>query len=498
MPKKKGTNRNRKNQEENKSKVQKEHKNLASLKRQGVNLSEIGDGSLTVDRPLTTRTQRSAPARQTRTDDRPTSRRDVSQMGKVPRKTRPIQDDVDARLDEDQIAADLAAEQEDFDSQNEDFDADLNAYLFTNQAQAEQQAEIERQAEEARKAKEEAEQKAEEARKAKEEKDRQDEEARKAKEEAERKAEEARKAKEEKDRQDEEARKAKEEAEQKAEEARKAKEKAEQKAEEARKAKEAAEQKAEAERQAQEQLAKNDLRQRISSHATASADWLLLTVPQRDAIVDAAYQAAFLSDQQRKQILLNARPKKGTATEKDAAAQTKLAQTIQSRTTNAINKAMDEVKRVAKPARDAQRQAKLVQDQNLLRNYINGLPGPQNNANVKAILLRAIDQFSFSNHAYGTAISKAYPADDIKQAALQWNDMQTRVNSPIHPIQVVANMHVPGGAQTDLKWKDRGKNWERTKNLVAEVDGVKNNIHLYTTGGWQVSKSQPKPKDYSD
>ena len=52
-------------------------------------------------------------------------------------------------------------------------------------------------------------------------------------------------------------------------------------------------------------------------------------------------------------------------------------------------------------------------------------------------------------------------------------------------LKVVSNLHSPGWQDQVVTYKQRGKKLERTRNLIAFVDGVKSNVHVHPPGGWQ-------------
>ncbi len=238
--------------------------------------------------------------------------------------------------------------------------------------------------------------------------------------------------------------------------------------------------------------------------ARVPTKWAQLSPDEQTAVMTDAMTTALPSEQKLKNVAKTA-TKRGDKNREAKAAQ-KVEEYKVRAVQDAIDAAVPRVETLAAQATVRANQAKLESDKNFLTFYIESLPVT---AAIKSILVKAVALLNLSNAAFGEMISGAQTESDISAAAVQWVGMQNHVTDQRKKVpnaegamidnprlgqavalKIVTNMHVPGGATTILDWKDRGSNWEKTKNLVCIVDTTKNNIHVHTTGGWQKPKSK--------
>jgi hypothetical protein len=149
---------------------------------------------------------------------------------------------------------------------------------------------------------------------------------------------------------------------------------------------------------------------------------------------------------------------------------------------------------LAKAATRAQKEADLQSDKVWLNRGVDALNA---SAEIKEMFKAAIVLHRKSDDSYGLTIPKAYPETTIVEACRRWGLLEnvevidptaavanTRVRVG-DKLKVVSNLHSPGWQQQEVAYKPRGKNLERTRNLIAIVDGSKSNVHVHPPGGWQ-------------
>ncbi len=149
---------------------------------------------------------------------------------------------------------------------------------------------------------------------------------------------------------------------------------------------------------------------------------------------------------------------------------------------------------LAKAAIRAEKDANLQDDKAWLNRAVDAL---QASAEIKEIFRAAIAFHRYGDDSYGLTIEKAYSVSTIVEACWQWGVLQkTQVTDPAaavanrrvpveNKLKVMSNLHSPGWQETEIKWKPRGENSERTRNLIALVDGLKSNVHVHPPGGWK-------------
>ena len=148
-------------------------------------------------------------------------------------------------------------------------------------------------------------------------------------------------------------------------------------------------------------------------------------------------------------------------------------------------KAKKDAEELIKAVVRAEQEAQLTADKVLLKQGVTklGLTG-----DVLEIVTKAIDAHKKSDDSYGFTIEKAYPVPAILEACRQWGLIaRQRVDGTqiSDKLKIISNLHSPGYDKTTIDWKQRGKNLERTRNLIALVDGLKSNVHVHTSGGWK-------------
>jgi hypothetical protein len=116
---------------------------------------------------------------------------------------------------------------------------------------------------------------------------------------------------------------------------------------------------------------------------------------------------------------------------------------------------------------------------------------------ISEMFKAAIALHKKSDDSYGLTISKAYPEATIVTACRQWGSLEeTQVIDPTattpntrvrvkDKLKVIKDLHSPGRQFDTVEYKQRGKFLERTRNLIAVVDGLKSNVHVHPPGGWQ-------------
>ena len=147
--------------------------------------------------------------------------------------------------------------------------------------------------------------------------------------------------------------------------------------------------------------------------------------------------------------------------------------------------AKKDAEELVKAAVRAEQETLLKADKDLLKQGVTalGLSG-----DVLEIVTKAIDAHKKSDDSYGFTIDKAYPLASILEACRQWGLIArqrvdgTQISSKL---KIISNLHSPGYDKDTIEWKPRGKYLERTRNLIALVGGLKSNVHVHTTGGWQ-------------
>jgi hypothetical protein len=252
----------------------------------------------------------------------------------------------------------------------------------------------------------------------------------------------------------------------------------------------------------------SSLRKRLEA---TSGDWPKLNEQDQATVIAEGMKTAIPSAEKLAEVSEGARRgrKKGKV-DKEAKARQAVEEYKASAVSRAAQAVLKLIETLAKQAEDRKREANLAFDKEILRLYIGTLG---ESVAVKSILVDAVNLLNLSNAAFGEAIPRGLNEADIKQAAYRWNGMDGRVKdrrarvpdgeggTKVNPdrgqsitLKIVTNMHVPGGANKDLEWKDRGLNWEKTKNLVCDVRPATNNIHLHMAGTWQKSKAQYKTR----
>ncbi len=143
---------------------------------------------------------------------------------------------------------------------------------------------------------------------------------------------------------------------------------------------------------------------------------------------------------------------------------------------------------LAKAVIRAEREAALQADKVWLNRAVDAMTA---SAEIKEMFKAAIALHRKSDDSYGLTVEKAYPVATILQACQLWGRLQkTRVTDPgaavpntrvtvQDKLKVMSNLHSPGWQEEEIKFKQRGRNDERTRNLIAVVDGLKSNVHVH-------------------
>lgn len=97
------------------------------------------------------------------------------------------------------------------------------------------------------------------------------------------------------------------------------------------------------------------------------------------------------------------------------------------------------------------------------------------------ILNRAVALVGFGSR-FDEVIQKAYSVPAIVEACRAWGRL-SRLAPRGFQFQLLTELHSPGWQDDDIKWKQRGPQQERTRNLVLKVQGRTANIHVHPTGG---------------
>ena len=150
---------------------------------------------------------------------------------------------------------------------------------------------------------------------------------------------------------------------------------------------------------------------------------------------------------------------------------------------------------LAKAAIRVEKEADLQADRVWLNRGVDALGAP---APIAEMFKAAIALHKKSDDSFGLTIEKAYPEATIVQACRLWNGGGIENAQVIDPtaagpnnrvrvkdkLKIVSNLHSPGSQGQTVEFKQRGKKLERTRNLIAVVDGLKSNVHVHPPGGW--------------
>jgi hypothetical protein len=246
------------------------------------------------------------------------------------------------------------------------------------------------------------------------------------------------------------------------------------------------------------------LRDRLAT----SARWAQLSQADQETVISEGMKTAIPSKEKLREEFRNAKRRVKT----EAKANKKVEEYKARAVALAAEEVLPLIEKLAKQAEERGNKEKLAFDKEILRLYITSL---SSSATVKRILLEAVMLLNLSNAAYGESIAEGLSEDVIRDVASRWDKMQSRVTDqrPQVPdeegrmkdnpdrgqaikLKIVKKMRVPGGATTPPQWKDRGPNWEKTKNLICDVHPATNNIHLHLRGvsKWPKSRGAP-PND---
>ncbi|MBE2317194.1 hypothetical protein DVA67_014525 [Solirubrobacter sp. CPCC 204708] len=127
----------------------------------------------------------------------------------------------------------------------------------------------------------------------------------------------------------------------------------------------------------------------------------------------------------------------------------------------------------------------LRDDKTLLKEAVAGMGL---SAEIQEIFNKAIDLHRKSDDSYGQMIDKGFSVPTIVQACRQWGLIgrrRVRGDTVDNQLKIMSNLHSPGYQHDTIEFKQRGTHDERTRNLIAMVDGVKSNVHLHPTGEWR-------------
>lgn len=180
------------------------------------------------------------------------------------------------------------------------------------------------------------------------------------------------------------------------------------------------------------------------------------------------------------------------ASERLEKAKAQLPGMLKTRLDDAIEAAYNVAKAIVDKVEQQQAKADLQADKDLLKAAViaRGASG-----GTAELLNRVIGMMTLAS---GTteSIDKRYERADITAAITHWRKLGDTVvagSTVFSQTTLITALWSPGAAD-DFSWKDRGQNYERTKNFMATVGKHTVNIHVHPPGKWSHPKSQGYPK----
>jgi hypothetical protein len=119
-------------------------------------------------------------------------------------------------------------------------------------------------------------------------------------------------------------------------------------------------------------------------------------------------------------------------------------------------------------------------DKEILVDWVTDNTGGQ----VQAILLAVLAAHTIGS-GFDATVTKKYRASDIMDAHDTWWELYKGTKDRM---RVVGAFQNPGNRDDGIKWKDRGPQWECTRNFIAYIGKHMSNVHVTPNGG------DPKPK----
>ncbi len=125
-------------------------------------------------------------------------------------------------------------------------------------------------------------------------------------------------------------------------------------------------------------------------------------------------------------------------------------------------------------------QSAFAQDKTVLSDWVS-----DNTSGGTAAVLRAVLNAHTLGSGANATVDRMYPAADIMLAHNAWWRLYQETETKM---QVFGLFQNPGNRERLIYWKDRGAQWECTRNFIANVNKHTSNVHVSPHGG------SPKPK----
>jgi hypothetical protein len=262
-------------------------------------------------------------------------------------------------------------------------------------------------------------------------------------------------------------------------------------------AEEAARQEAERKAKVQNEKAaiEAELRNRLQTTGTGGVaidGWAKLQLAKRTELVEDTWKSSIPTEEDIKKFLFTKKKsiKKGSGPEREQKAKEQLPIFLSQWRAAAVTATVEIAQGLVNAAIAAEKQANIAADRQILLQAIQarGATG-----DVLDLLTRAISQITLSASTDAT-VEKGFPLAVVGAVCAHWQQLSgTNLNgSPVsNQLSIIGNTWSPGNAY-DIYWKDRGQNWERTKNLMVKVGNATVNIHI-RSGRWRWPKKQGNP-----
>ncbi|GFE51396.1 hypothetical protein So717_31490 [Roseobacter cerasinus] len=177
---------------------------------------------------------------------------------------------------------------------------------------------------------------------------------------------------------------------------------------------------------------------------------------------------------------------KGSISKRQKEVQTKARNRAQNSYETTIRAVKTRLEQEAEDQRKQQRATQLRQrfdqDKDVLTDWV-----ARNTSGGVAQVLQAVLAAHTLGSGNDATVDKKYPAADIMQAHTIWWRLYTGTKARM---VVFGSFQNPGNLESAIKWKDRGSQWECTRNFIAEINGHTSNVHVSPNGGSPKSKGR--------